>query len=181
MANRCYLYTADQLPGSPGWDAKRHLHSVAEWNYDTPFAFQLLVSANPRPIRSSIWTFPDDLAIAGDAEAGLKHLNEYLARLPAQAEPLVTQTQAFLANPKNRRRYFILECGELFQMEGGDLAAQNRELLDWLSGLHARIQSLPLPAMDRSTASDDPLLPFYQLGLGNWSNILYFQFTEDEG
>ena len=33
----------------------------------------------------------------------------------------------------------------------------------------------------RRSWREDPLMPFYEIGLGAWSNVLYFQFGEEEG
>jgi len=136
MANRSYLYASDHLPGSPEWETKHELHGIAEWNYDIPLTFKLLLSGNPRPVKSSIWDTEEKIALAGDAQIGLQHLQAYLARLPPQAAGLAADAQEWLSRPSNVRRYFLLECGEIFEMEDEDVTAQNLELL-------AEIQALP--------------------------------------
>lgn len=193
MADRSYLYATDHLPGSSEWEATRELRSISEWNYDIPLVFKLLLSGAPLPVRSSIWETEEKIALAGEAKVGLEHLNAYLARLPAEAAPLVAEAQSFLSRPENCRRYFVLECGEIFDMEGDNHGEQNLALLVEIRGLPAKINSLPVPSMrtnvsflmrlfGRSTraTSRDPLKPFYALGLGNWSSILYFQFEGGE-
>ncbi len=87
MANRCYLYTTDHLPGSADWTQKKDLRGVAERNDDIPLVFQILLSGNPVAVRSSIWDSPELLALAGESETGLRRLMDYLQLLPAQAEP----------------------------------------------------------------------------------------------
>ena len=47
MANRSYLYSADALP-TAGAEKKPQAVGIAEWNYDIPLAFRLLLSAHPR-------------------------------------------------------------------------------------------------------------------------------------
>lgn len=197
MANRSYLYATDDLPGSAEWEANRELQSISEWNYDIPLVFKLLLSGDPLPVRSSIWEVEEKIALAGNFQSGLEHLNAYLARLPAQAAPLVAEAQNFLSRPENIRRYFILECGEIFDMKGENLGEQNIELLTEIQGLPTKTNSLPVPAVEavggnngsflkrlfgRPTPAptSDPLQPFYTLGLGNWSNILYFQFEGEK-
>ncbi|HLM54223.1 MAG TPA: hypothetical protein VK325_11710 [Pseudoxanthomonas sp.] len=203
MANRSYLYASDRLPGSPEWEAKRELHGIAEWNYDIPLTFKLLLSGNPRPVRSSIWDTEEEIALAGDAQAGLLRLQAYLARLPPQAAELAAEAQGWLSRPSNVRRYFVLECGEIFDMEDEDFTAQNLALLAEIQALSARLDSLPVPALAVASADTgskkkggflerflgrpepaplpNPLAPFHSLGLGNcWSDALYHDFADDD-
>jgi hypothetical protein len=189
MANRCYLYATDHLPGSPEWGKQRQLQSIGEWSLDIPLTFQLLLSGDPIPVRSSIWNSEENIALAGEARAGLECLNAYLALLPSNAAPLVTETTEFFSRLENCRKYFVLECGEIFDLRGKNLAAQNNELLKEIRELSSDIASLPVPGPDAprgllmrlfSRRSTDPLDYFYPLGLGNWSKILYYQFDENE-
>ena len=101
--------------------------------------------------------------IAGDYEQGVARLLRYLDRIghPKIAE-LRDEARAFLTAAENKRRYFILECGEIFQMDSEPLAAQNERLLSELLELES---NAPGPATVQDIDS---------LGLGNWSNILYF-------
>ncbi|MDO6453968.1 hypothetical protein Q4490_10370 [Neptunomonas phycophila] len=195
MANRSYLYTTNHLPESPEWQEIKDLHSISEWNYDIPLAFKLLLAGNPRAVKSSIWETPEKIAIAGDFQTGLATLNEYLDRLPPQAEALVTETKAFLSKASNERQYFILECGEIFDMEEGPLEAKNRALVEEINSINQDVRALAVPKViipdephrgfldkllgrKQEPPSYDPLEPFYGLGLGKWSNILYFQFGD---
>ena len=74
MANRSYLYTSEHLPGSPESEKDRDLHSIAEWNYDIPLVFKLLLTGNPIAVESSIWEVSEKIAVAGEFESGLKAL-----------------------------------------------------------------------------------------------------------
>ena len=196
MANRSYLYTTDHLPESPEWNEKRNLHSIAEWNYDIPLAFKLLLTGNPLAVKSSIWEIPEKIAIAGEFQSGLNALEEYLARLPCEAESLVKEAREFLSKPSNERKYFILECGEIFDMEEGSLEERNLSLLEEINGLRNYISEIDVPeahildvpkqglidklfSRKQEQPKSDPLEPFYGIGLGNWSNVLYFQLEED--
>ena len=197
MANRSYLYTTNHLPGSPEWEEVRDLHSISEWNYDIPVAFKLLLAGRPMAVKSSIWDTPEKIAIAGDFEAGLAALNDYLSRLPPEAETLVAETKSFLSKTSNERKYFILECGEIFDMEDGPLEAKNLALIEEIKTISNEIGALAVPkpiipkvpergfldkllGRKQEPQKFDPLEPFYGLGLGNWSNILYFQFGEEK-
>ncbi|MFT3883272.1 MAG: hypothetical protein QM703_26915 [Gemmatales bacterium] len=162
MANRSYLYSADTLPTQEA-NTKPVAVGISEWNYDIPLAFRLLLSADPRKCRSLIWDFPDEIAIAGDYEYGVAHLFRYLDQIK---DPEIVQlrddARKFLGATENKRRYFILECGEIFELDSEPLAAQNDLLLSEVLEMES---DLPCP-----TAA----LDIESLGLGNWSNILYF-------
>jgi hypothetical protein len=161
MANRSYLYSADDLVLA-GANQKPRVVGVAEWNYDIPVAFRLLLSAYPRKCRSVIWDVPDEIAIASDYEQGVARLLHYLDRIKdPQIAELRDEAQAFLTAAENKRRYFILECGEIFELGSEPLAVQNERLLSELLELES---DFPSP-----TAADD----VDSLGLGNWSNFLW--------
>ncbi|MBZ9556783.1 MULTISPECIES: hypothetical protein [unclassified Modicisalibacter] len=197
MANRSYLYTTNHLPESPEWEEVRDLHGISEWNYDIPIAFKLLLAGDPMAVNSSIWETPEKIAIAGDFKAGLATLNNYLSRLPPEAEALVNETKSFLSKSSNERKYFILECGEIFDMEEGSLEAKNLALIEEIKSIGNEVDALAVPepitpeepqvgllgkllGRKQELPKHDPLQPFYGLGLGNWSNILYFQFGDEK-
>ena len=110
-----------------------------------------------------IWDCADEIAIAGDYDEGVSRLLRYLDRIE---HPRITElrdrTRKFLTVAENKRRYFILECGEIFEMEDAPLAEQTNQLLSEILELN-------------STSSDSFAgLDIETLGLGNWSNELYF-------
>jgi hypothetical protein len=161
MANRSYLYASDLVPARDIEKAKRRIVGISEWNYDIPVAYKLLASGAPEACISSIWKFDGKIAIVSDYEAGVRRLFEYLDRIP---KSLIgshrDEAHVFLSAPENKRRHFVLECGEIFQMQGSDLVQQNQQLLDEIEGFDP-----PVPRYDEEIE---------RLGLGNWSNILYF-------
>jgi len=193
VANRSYLYTTDHLPESSEWEANKNLHSISEWGYDIPLVFKLLLTGNPLAVKSSIWGVSEKIALAGEFQIGLGVLEEYFARLPAEAEPLINEARSFLSKISNQRKYFILECGEIFDMEEGSLYEKNLSLIEEINELKSNISNINVPKvinvelpkrglLDRLLGKkqvqpkSDSLKPFYPLGLGNWSNVLYFQF-----
>lgn len=201
MANRSYLYTTDYLPDSPEWQEKPNFRGIGEWNYDIPLTFQLLLSANPIPVKTTIWDIANanPIAIAGDAKEGLAHLEAYMARLPEQAQPLILETKEFFSQPKNVKKYFILESAEIFMMfceTNDEIEAQNLSLLAEIKSLGVNLLNIPLPeeklnqdkkegiftrlfsSKNEPKPLIDPLKPYYPLGFGNWSNILYFDFSD---
>jgi hypothetical protein len=191
VADRSYLYSTDHLPGSAEWSAKRMLQGIAEYRYDIPLAFKLLLTADPVACPSSIWETPAPVAIAGDYARGVANLTTYLGRItdPA-ARPLIDETIRFLGAPEHARRYFVLECGEIFDLTKGPLDAKNAALVAEIQELGSAIDELPVPQpaparpglLGRMLGlkAPDPLLPYYELGLGAWSELLYFDFSQGE-
>lgn len=197
MANRSYLYASDHLPGSAEWAEKKELRSIAEYRYDIPLLFRVLLSGKPVAVRSSIWDTPQLIAIAGDARTGLDRLLKYIDLLPEPAKDLVAETREFFAKPENVRKYFILEGGEIFELSDRDLAAQNLALISEIGAITDDVSRLYLPPRTGARATmrsffwgivgrllrappADPLAPYYEIGLGAWTNILYFDFAPQE-
>ena len=77
MANRSYLYSYH-----PGTD--NTVRDLAEWKTNVPVAHYLLVSSNPAPVKSEIWTVDEKIAIRGDAEPGRDLLFRFLTWLEPQ-------------------------------------------------------------------------------------------------
>ena len=207
MANRSYLYSTNIVPGPDAEAQGRKLIGISEYNYDIPIVFKLLLSGNPRTCPSSIWDCNDDIALLGDYDAGLAKLEAFLAQIqqPA-AKPLIADALEFLRKPENHNPYFVLECGEIFEMSDPGLGEQNLQLLQSIQNLQpeitAALQSLdvpgPAPAPPPKPAgfltrlfglapppaaprpAPDPLQAIHQLGLGHWSNYLYFDFSPKE-
>lgn len=190
MAHRCYLYTTDHLPGSAEWTEKKALRGISEWPDAIPLSFQILLSGNTVAVRSSIWDSPEPLALAGDSEIGLRRLMDYLQLLPAQAEPLVAETKSFFAQADNRRKYFILECREIFDYADAEMAVKNAEIRAQIAAIGDDLSGLYLPEPDGPESllrrilrrllkmpPPSPLGPYYEVGLGLWSNLLYYDFS----
>lgn len=199
MANRSYLYSTNVIPGPDVKPEERKLIGISEFNYDIPIVFKLLLSGNPRACRSSIWEMPEEIAIVGDYGLGLERLTKFLKRIEIiEAQPLIREAVEFLNRAENQNPYFVLECGEIFDMTGQPLLEQNQALLGQLNDLEAEMEKAmgslktvpvappkPVGFFSRMfkakpllpVRTPDPMDPFYELGLGNWSNILYFDFS----
>jgi hypothetical protein len=164
MANRSYLYASDLIPAAGIDLSRRRMIGISEWAYEIPWAFKQLVSVNPRRCVSSIWEGDEPIAVAGEYEPGVRRLLDFLDRLPRElVGPLADGARQFLLLAENRRQFFVLECGEIFEMEDDDLAVQADRLLK-------EIQQVNPPV---STSAD----AIYSLGVGNWSNVLYFDLN----
>lgn len=194
MANRSYLYATDLLPprDSPVSE-KMPFRSIAEWNYDIPLCFKLLVSSKTDVRRSAIWTVEEPIAFAGEYAGGVAALKNFLAQVDFPGgKALIDEAVEFLDRAENQRQYFVLEVGEIFDLTTEPMASQSEKLLRSISSIQDEaaqaIASLNAqrPAQDSwlrrlfrpKRKQVDPLMPLYKLGLGNWSNILYFEFGE---
>lgn len=199
MANRSYLYSTNILPGPDAKVNGRKLIGISEWAYDIPIVFKLLLSGAPRTCLSSIWDNPEEVALVGDYAMGVRNLEVFLSRITQpEAQPMIAEALAFLKKAENQNQYFVLESGEIFDMNDYPILEQNLELLEQLQNLQsefdAALQSLLPPQEEHRqvgffarllgrapepSASFDPRQSIYALGLGNWSNTLYFDFTSE--
>ncbi len=187
MANRSYLYSTKTVPGDQAPQEKRKLQGIAEWKYDIPLAFKLLLSGNPRPCRSSIWETEELIAIAGDYGVGVERLTQFLQKIKIPvAQPMIQETFAFLNSDKNQNLFFVLECGEIFAMEDEPLLDQTNRLIMDIKSLEpildpalSGISSPKVNEVKQNPVEEpiDPLKLTFELGLGAWANILYFDFS----
>ena len=200
MANRSYLYSSNIIPGPNAKANGRKLIGISEWNYDIPIVFKLLLSGDPRTCKTSIWDNPDEIALIGEYDAGVKNLEGFLSKVThPSAQALIAKAIEFLNKPENRNPYFVLECGEIFALGDIPFPEQNLTLLEQVKNLQPEVdlalQSLLPPAVvppkpvglisklfgrkpEPPVPAYDPMKAIYGLGLGNWSNVLYFHFAD---
>ncbi|HSQ58284.1 MAG TPA: hypothetical protein VLM40_21355 [Gemmata sp.] len=201
MANRSYLYSSQVVPSPETKLGATGLNGISEWNYDIPVTFKILLSSNPRKCRSSIWEVPDEIAIAGDYDPGVERLLKFLDRISIpEVTPLKEEARSFLTDSANKGHYFVLECGELFEMEDEPLSEQNESLLEEIQnidrvmddaiaklpksaptppksgGFFSRLLGKKPPSTEKQ-ATEDTLC---SLGLGHWSNILYYDLRKKD-
>ena len=209
MANRSYLYSTNIAPGPDAVAQGRKLIGISEYAYDIPIVFKLLLSASTRTCPSSIWDEDGDTALLGDYDAGVANLQAFFAQIkePA-AQSMMAEALEFLRRPENRNPFFVLECGEIFEMGDMPDEQQNQRLLGQIQNLQpeidAALQSVQkfgtaAPATPQSAPkkpgllarlfgfdspapparpAPDPMQPIRALGLGLWSNYLYFDFSD---
>ncbi len=113
MANRAYLYA----------QKGEELLGIAEYNYDIPIAFRLLLSAKTKRVRSRILKSPFKIALQGDFEKGVERLYAFLDELKNkkyfeedELEKEINATKAFLEK-KEGCKYFQLEATEIYEMD----------------------------------------------------------------
>ncbi len=76
MANRAYLYTANQ--------ELTLLKDVSEWNYEIPLMYKIVLGVNPEILNSKIWDYQYPIAIQGDFQEGLDKWYLFLKYLKNQ-------------------------------------------------------------------------------------------------
>ena len=193
MDTRSYLFATDLVPGPGVSPVKGRMTGVSEWEDDVPMAFRLLLTGNPRKAASSIWDVPEPVAILGDYAEGVARLLEELGRY-ADPRPsaLREQARAFLTNPRNERKYLVLECREVFERNPSPVAEQNERLLREIETLAAARTTSAPPITPAKEGLISRLLggggarrrpvDWDAYGLGSWSKKLYHQpWASDDG
>lgn len=197
MANRSYIYSTNQLPGAEPVGIRNEPIGISEWNYDIPLVFKLLVSGNVAVSKSAIWPDAGAVALVGDYDEGVARLKSFLERIRLpEAQPLVQGAIAFVEAEVNRRKYFLLEPGEILEMADEPLVEQNYRLRDSITNVDAEVESALAQLTVVAPAAPEPLGFLARLfgrkpqvpelavdlsatvrsfGLGNWSNTLYYE------
>jgi hypothetical protein len=175
MANRAYLYSCAV---DPAVDADTPLRGIAEFAYDIPMIFRLLLSEQTRKIPSRIWE--DRIALVGTWDGAVERT---LAVLDLVAAGEVHERAAFehelaavrtALAPERRGQFLVLEVVEILALDEDP----ERELDD-LIRLQPAIAELAQRAIDG--LEDEWLANLRaswaeQLCGGNWSEVLYFNF-----
>jgi len=171
VANRSYLYAANRVPERPQ-DVPESVVGLMEWPNDVPLVQRLLLSGDPVVCPSMIFGVEDRIGIVADHDTGFAALFDFLDRLEhAAAAPLATAARAILGEPGRPGAVIIAEAGEIFDMDG-------RELADAAALLVARIRDhLPMDVRTALTVlnglePDEAALR--ELGLGAWSSVLWY-------
>jgi len=187
MANRSYLYAANRGPGSDsGFDK---VIGISESSYEIPLVYKILLSGRPRACRSLIWDHPEPISIAGDYKDGLERLSGFLADIRSpDIDVLRTQSMDFLSSTMTRRDLFVLECGEIFEMDDDQsIEAQNLALVEEIMQVELQMAEAlkELNGTARSTFArikaflvgkpeEGSAQAIERLGLDRWSRDLYF-------
>ncbi|QQO09123.1 hypothetical protein [Breznakiella homolactica] len=174
MANRSYLYAVNFDPTERKREDGDPAASIGEWNYGVPLCFKLLLSVNPREVSSILFDYKDPIAVIGEYRPGLERMYAFIEELKtrdlydtAELERLLAETRKFFAGIPEER-YFVLECGELYQMEDRDFGEQNRDLLKQLGNIDGEIEQFYRDAAEQPKDRD------WLLGFGEWSDVLYY-------
>lgn len=114
MANRAYLYATDVLPTADTDPKDARIVGISEYTMEVPIAPMLLMSQNPRKYSSLLW-HPQVTAVVADYDGGVSRLLDELERLSdTRIADACAEARRFLEDPRQRRKFFLLECGELY-------------------------------------------------------------------
>ncbi|MEU5694341.1 hypothetical protein [Actinosynnema sp. NPDC020468] len=180
MANRSYLYSLSDEPTSYA-DRPETVGGLAEWAYDVPFSYRVLVSCGPRLCASLISDgFEDDdpqdktplFGIIGEFDAGLARLKKFgdAARLVGSAalRDQLDRTEEFLHGHRNR--FVLLETVELDCMETSEADALRERVEREIARCRevgAAIDALPDTAAAAAVELEKAAGPFRGLVFGD--------------
>ena len=180
MANRSYLYSTGQ----------DKVLGISERDYDIPLTYKILVSQDAKIARSIIWDDSGPIAVQGDFVKGRQRLYDFLDALikedifnESELAGHIANAKTFLDSPDNAGAFFHLENGEIYEMadEDEELEAQNRaffenEILKIDDTIEAALAGL------RESKKNNDLKGMWELlGIGYWSNTLYYDFSGELG
>lgn len=197
MSHRACLYACNMPPtGEKSKDFK--VTGIAEHKSEVPFVFKLMVSGNARLCPSTIWSGGEDVAIVGDFEIGAERLVQFLARIDGEkTHALVQETLDYLDGLRGDAKFVLLEPAEVL-IEGDDDDKDRKRLAALLAEIQrledpktyerevARVNGAPdrkpgfLDRLFGFSVRTDPVEEMYDLGLGAWDEVLYFDPNEEE-
>ncbi len=171
MANRSYLYATDTIPskGKPNPS-----YGLAEYNWDVPLVFKLIMAGSPRRTASAIWGQP--IGIIAD-RAGAQERVEAFAKVLVEKHPKRKDLEAQLEEMRAvlaktpKTKYLLLETGEIADMMGDDL-------VDTVDRVIAEIPIAVKLAADPKKVALMRKMKLEDLNLGYWSDVLYFDLPK---
>lgn len=223
MANRCYLYTLDINPSEKEKADADFIDGICEWSSIVPISFKVLASANPEPCKSIIFENKLPRAILSNFEKGKDRLFDFLEKViqigvfdKKRLEQEINFTKEFFDEKERNPQYFLLEPGEIFELDNKSSdAVKTENLLKELTDIDStialylehlnnqKIKMVRLEQKQKSLKTDlllnsnDQVLKttlaktkkslknlneelWYDLAIDDWSDILYYDFSDDE-
>ena len=186
MANRTYLYSTPVAPHeNPAAARARGLTGISEWSYAIPLVPRILVSVNPFAHQSVIWDdTPDLIAVTAHCGPGIARLEDFLGRIDhPELGTMAGDALRFLHSHTEPDHYFVLECGEIFDMDDEPFAEQDAALMTGLADIDAEMEAALATLAPVKPSFWERLFtptqesveePLRELGLGYWSETLYF-------
>ena len=177
MANCSYLYSS---PNKPDRKTKTAFTGLSEWANQIPLSHLILTSVDTTSCPSTIWDTNDHIALCGNYNAGAKRLFEFLDRL--NYEPLtqpIVETKVFLSNPDNIQEFAVLEPLEIFEFYDDEPTELTIDLVGRIRNLESEMEKTISVLNNPNSKSDDIEESMHFLGLHNWTNILYYDFSEN--
>lgn len=160
------------------------LRGLSEFAYDIPLTYLLLVSGSTYACDSLIVEAPERISLAGNYKEGLDNLalfGELAKKIPLTDielfQQFYTTALAHLNREDIKQEYIFLEMGELYLMTGD---ADTDNLIWRIEDIRDALEAQDISNLLTSMYGDKTLADNWQedLGLDNWSEILYFSFPE---
>ena len=169
MANRSHLYAANTLPTEDG--RPDPVVGISEHNWSIPLAHLLLVGFDTRVVPSMIWD--RRIGVAGDYDRGAALLMELLRVVGEDVaderdfKSVVAMTKAQL--DKRRAKYFLLEAGEILDMDDEPV----EDSVERLVGEH-----IPTLAAQAEAAIAGESAEWLAVARGRWRENFYSFYTD---
>ena len=185
MANRAYLYSMNKVPEKGPATPGIKITGLNEYNWEIPLAFLILVSEDTKICKSLIYE-GENSGILGDYAKGVQQLQKLLelirengVQFPEIYDTKCRETLEFLNDEKNKQKYIFLELGEIFAING-EIADQPEKFLTEIKYVRRLLDNNEFESLNTYMVDDVRTHWESSLGIGYWSNILYFDFSPQE-
>jgi hypothetical protein len=196
MANCSYLYLSNGESSRGENTDLSSMRHISTARHDIPFAYKLILSGDPKAIRTARGGPRKSFDVTGDRRYGMASLIAFLKRIDLpHAQPVIDHTLAYLGKPEHDAALFLLHPAEVFNLSGESHRQQVRAPIDEITAIDSCIESElarlhePLAPVTIRTqvqpgfiarlfgakaqpavtlAFPDPLYRFGQIGLRNW-------------
>jgi hypothetical protein len=178
MANCSYLYAS---PSVPNRKKVTPFKGLSEWVNDIPLSHKIMVSVDTQYCTSTIWDTDDKIALCGNYSSGYQRLLSFIKQI--NYEPLqepIEDTIAFLSAPENIQKFAVIEPLEIFEFFDEAPTFLTTELMKALGNIDNEIQRVLSILNNSNSPSDEVEETMHYLGLHNWTEILYYDFSERE-
>jgi hypothetical protein len=176
MANCSYLYAS---PCIPNRKKPTPFRGLSEWVNDIPLSHKIMISVNTQYCNSTIWDTDDKIALCGDYNGGYHRLLNFINQI--NYEPLnepIAETIAFLSDPVNIQEFAVIEPLEIFEFYDEAPTSLTIELMKALDDIDDEITRVLEILNDQESDPEAIEKIMHYLGLHNWSDILYYDFSE---
>ena len=141
VANFCYLYVSDTRPQPKAEGSTPSMRCIGVGRHDVPFAFKLLMSADPEAIQVPRPGSHKSFNVIAQREPGVARLLAFLEQIEMpHAQPLIRDTIAFLARPELQGSFFVLDPSDIFIMDDGPSKQQTARLIDEIRTIDSAIE-----------------------------------------
>lgn len=185
MANRAYLYSADQ--------ELSRLRDLSESRTPISLIYKIILGIDTEITNSKIWNYEYPLAIKGNFQKGLERLYNFYDFLKNQSDfssekidSYKKVTQSFFEKHEDRRgEYFFLEAGEIFDLMADLEPIENqnkmlyKEICDISDDINTILSEKPSSIFEfKDTHWLNKLKKNHQLIEPYWAQVSYFSFNQ---